>query len=374
MFEWFCINFIHDMRRIAFFIFCLSLCLAASGQDYDYSFTEASDLTIFGKVFQDTPNPYQRMDFTRFGGWTEKDISLLEMPSGIVVSFKTDSPVISIKPEFLKIDRTDASGFAARGFDLYIKRDGKWLWAGSCAYGKELEKENGKIHRLVDHMDGSLKECIVYLPTFSKMTSVQIGVLAGSVIEKGDVPFRHKICLHGSSFMHGANTGRAGQTVPGFLTRATGLQFCSLGVSGDCRMQPQFAAALAESDVEAFVFDAFSNGNAGTVRENLFPFIETIQAKKPGVPLIFMHTIWRERRNFNLKHDREEGSKIATADSLMKIAVKKYKDVYYINSNAASELHDTSEDGVHPSEWGYYLWAESVRKPILRILRKYGIK
>ena len=362
------------MRRIAFFIFCLSLCLAASGQDYDYSFTEASDLTIFGKVFQDTPNPYQRMDFTRFGGWTEKDINLLEMPSGIAVSFKTDSPVISIKPEFLKIDRTDASGFAARGFDLYIKRDGKWLWAGSCAYGKELEKENGKIHRLVDHMDGSLKECIVYLPTFSKMTSVQIGVLAGSVIEKGDVPFRHKICLHGSSFMHGANTGRAGQTVPGFLTRATGLQFCSLGVSGDCRMQPQFAAALAESDVEAFVFDAFSNGNAGTVRENLFPFIETIQAAHPGKPLIFQKTIYRENRNFNLEEDLKGRQRAHMADSLMQIAIRRYKDVYYIETNATDERHDSSVDGIHPGDHGYTLWAQSIEKKVLRILRKYGIR
>lgn len=360
------------MRKLLILTIGIIASLAAFGQEYD--FTEASNLTIFGKVFHDTPNPYQRMDFMRFVGWTQKDINLLEMPSGIIVSFKTNSPVIAVKPEFLKIDSTNASGFSARGFDLYIKKDGKWLWAGSCAYGKDTEKENGRIRKLVEYMDGSMKECIVYLPTFSKMNSVQIGVIAGSVIEKGDVPFRHKICLHGSSFMHGANTSRAGQTVPAFLTRATGLQFCSLGVSGDCRMQPQFAAALAESDVEAFVFDAFSNGNAESVRKSLFPFIETIQAKKPGVPLIFMHTIWRERRNFNLRHDEEEGSKIAVADSLMKIAVKKYKDVYYIKSNATSELHDTSEDGVHPSEWGYYLWAESVRKPILRILRKYGIK
>ena len=362
------------MRKTVLFFIDLALCLAAFGQDYDYNFTEATELTIFGKVFEDTPNPYQRMDFTRFGGWTEKDVNLLEMSSGIIVSFKTDSPVIAVKPEFLSINGTNASGFAARGFDLYIKKDGKWLWAGSCAYGKDIETENGKIRKLVEYMDDSMKECIVYLPTFSKENSVQIATLAGSRIEKGDIPFRHRICLHGSSFMHGANTSRAGQTVPAFLSRATGLQFCSLGVSGDCRMQPQFAAALAEADVEAFVFDAFSNGNAGTVKENLFPFIETIQAKKPGVPLIFMHTIWRERRNFNLKHDEEEGSKIAVADSLMKIAVKKYKNVYYIKSNATSALHDTSEDGVHPSEWGYYMWAESVRKPIVRILRKYGIK
>lgn len=363
------------MRKLFLLIAILAASLTAFGQD-EYDFVEASDLTLLGKVFPDTPNPYQRMDFTRFGGWTEKDINLLEMPSGIIVSFKTDSPVIAVKPEFTLISNTNGAGFAARGFDLYIKQDGEWLWAGGCSYNSnvDLETETQKIRKLVNHMDDSLKECLMYLPTESKLSGLQIAVQKGAVLEKGDVPFRHRICLHGSSFMHGVSTSRAGQTVPAFLTRMTGMQFCSLGVSGDCRMQPQFAAALAEADVDAFVFDAFSNGNDQTVKENLFPFIEKIQAAKPGVPLIFMQTIWRERRNFNQDHDASEAKKIAMADSLMRIAVKKYKDVYYIPSNATSAMHDTTVDGVHPSDWGYYLWAESVRKPILKILKKYGIK
>ena len=361
------------MRRF----FCLlsvlfALSLAAYAQ-YEYDYVEASELTLLGKVFPDTPNPYQRMDFTRFGGWDAKDIDLLEMPSGIIVSFKTDSPVVAVKPEFTFINNTNASGVAARGFDLYIKRDGNWVWAGSCSYdaNRDLESQNRKVRWLVHHMDDSMKECLLWLPIESKLSSLKIAVQKGSVIETGDNPFRHRICIHGSSFMHGACASRAGQTVPAFLTRKTGLQFCSLGVSGDCRMQPQFAAALAEADVDAYVLDAFSNGSGETIKANLFNFIETIQSARPGVPLIFMHSIWEEKRNFNLAQDEKESAKLAVADSLMKIAMKKYKDVYYIDSCAGT---DTTLDGIHPSAIGYYYWSESLRKPLLRILRKYGIK
>ncbi len=63
-----------------------------------------------------------------------------------------------------------------------------------------------------------------------------------------------------------------------------------------------------------------------------------------------------------------------TADSLMAIAVKRYKDVYYIRPNATDQAHDTSVDGVHPGDHGYTLWAESIQKSLKRILRKYGIK
>ncbi|MBO4340186.1 MAG: SGNH/GDSL hydrolase family protein [Bacteroidales bacterium] len=363
------------MKRFSLLVLCLVMGTWANAQEAGLVFTDATDLTIVGKVFQDTPNPYQRMDFTRFGGWTEKDVNLLEMSSGIIVSFKTNSPVIAVKPEFIEISGSNPSGFATRGFDLYIKKAGNWLWAGSCVYGRDKAKENFHERKIVEDMDTSMKQCIMYLPTFSKLKSLGIGVTEGSVLEKGEVPFRHRICLHGSSFMHGANTDRAGHTVPAYLTRMTGMQFCSLGVSGDCKMQPQFAAALKEADVDAFVFDAFSNGSDKSVKANLFQFIETIQEGHPGKPLIFMSTIWRERRNFNMKQDESEAKKIAMADSLMKIAVKKYKDVYYVNtSNAADAMHDTSEDGTHPSEYGYFLWAQSVCQPIQKILRKYGIK
>lgn len=362
------------MKKILSITLALLLTAGFFASAQKMHFTEATDLTIVGKVFPDTPNPYERMDFGKYGGWDPKDINLLEMSSGIIVSFKTNSPVISVKPIFKEISGSMASGFAARGFDLYIKKDGKWLWAGDCSYALNIEKENCKERKLVQSMDGTMKECILYLPTYSKLTSLGIGTREGSIIEKGDIPFRHRICLHGSSFMHGASTGRAGQTVPGYLTRMTGMQFCSLGVSGDCRMQPQFANALKDADVDAFVFDAFSNGNAETVKANLFKFIETIQSNKPGVPLIFMSTIWRERRNFDTQHDEVEVKKAEMADSLMKIAVKKYKDVYFIKSNATSDQHDTTIDGVHPGDWGYHMWAESVCKQIVKILKKYGIK
>ena len=110
------------------------------------------------------------------------------------------------------------------------------------------------------------------------------------------------------------------------------------------------------------------------IEERLFPFIEKIQAAHPGKPLIFQQTIYRESRNFCLSSDAKEGSKQAMAEKLMKEAVKKYKDVYFIETNAADKIHSTSVDGIHPSDYGYTIWAESIRKPIVKILKKYGIR
>ena len=55
-------------------------------------------------------------------------------------------------------------------------------------------------------------------------------------------------------------------------------------------------------------------------------------------------------------------------------AVKKYKDVYFIKPDAVPDDLSASIDGIHPSNYGYQLWTESIVKPVTRILRKYGIK
>ena len=62
------------------------------------------------------------------------------------------------------------------------------------------------------------------------------------------------------------------------------------------------------------------------------------------------------------------------SDSLMAIAVKKYDNVYYIKPDAADDLHESSVDGIHPGDNGYTIWARSIEKPVLRILKKYGIR
>jgi hypothetical protein len=262
-------------------------------------------------------------------------------------------------------------GISLRGYDLYIKKDGEWLYAASKAAGNGKEEDNLVI---IKDMDDSMKECMLYLPIYSEEYSVKIGVQEGAVLESIESPFRHRIGIFGSSYTQGISTSRPGMSYPMQLMRMTGLQLLSLGCSGNCKMQPYFADVLCDADVDAFIFDCFSNPNAKMIEERLFPFIERIQAAHPGKPLIFQQTIYRESRNFSLSAADKESKKQAMAEKLMKEAVKKYKDVYFIQTNATNEIHSTSVDGIHPSDYGYTLWAESIRKPVVKILKKYGIR
>ena len=363
------------MKRL-FFIFVISLTAVAAGgqtaKDVELIFTEASSLNLIGKIHENTPNPYHRVDTVKYNGFTKSENKQVRVPAGLAVLFKTNSSIISIKADYVWASNLNSTmTLASKGYDLYIKDGNKWLWAAANAPKKGMGKEEIV---LIKDMDDTEKECLLYLPIYSELNSVMIGVEKGAELESLESPFRHRVGIFGSSYTHGISTSRAGMSYPMQLMRWTGIQFLSLGCSGNCKMQPYFGDVLCDAKVDALVFDAFSNPNAHMIKERLFPFIEQIQKAHPDIPLIFQQTIYREKRNFSLSTEKSEKGKQEMAEKLMKEACKKYKNVYFIQTNATDDLHETSVDGTHPGDYGYSLWARSIQKPLLKILKKYGIK
>ena len=355
-------------KIVAALAICFLSVAALSAQNPVY--TDATQLTLTGKLFYDTPNPYHRVDTVRFKGFTDSENVQVRCSAGLAVLFRTDAPEISLRCAMgYRNNASNTMGIALRGFDLYIRTpEGRWQFAAS----KE-GKDKGEV-KIISHMDRSMKECMLYLPMYSELYSLEVGVPEGCVLEALPSPFRHRIGIFGSSFTLGISIWGCGMSYPDQFTRDTGIQMLSLGCSGNCKLQPYFAEVLKAADVDALVFDAFSNPAGETIRERLFPFIESIQEAHPDIPLIFMQTIHRCSTHYDLDRRQTEQAKQDAAEELMKEACKKYKNVYFIHPCANDKYHETSVDGTHPDDYGYTLWARSIEKPILKILRKYGMK
>lgn len=367
------------MKRTVLALIMALVVISAFAQTPKYVYTEASELTMFGKLMPGmTSNPYHRVDTTRYTGFTRREAQLVTMSSGMGCVFKTNSKSISISVKYnYKDDHPNTSDVSTQGFDLYIRQDGKWLWAAAGPYRRV---QPSKPFVLIENMDGSEHECLLYFPTYSELKSVKVGVEKGSEMSAVENPFKHRIAIWGSSYTHGSSTSRAGMTYPAQFSRSTGLQMLSLGTSGTCRLQDYFCDVLVDVQADAFVFDTFSNSSASMIHELLVPFIDRMIDAHPGKPMIFQQTIYRERRNFNVKENAREKAKMEAAEEVfaqMKstpAGQEKYKDVYLIYPSATSETHEATVDGVHPDNYGYTLWAKSIEQPILDILEKYGIR
>lgn len=333
---------------------------------------EVAELGLLGKALP-TGNPYHRVDTTVYKGFTRSENGQCRVPAGLTVVFKTDADRIGISLQFGN-ERSGGPYASYSGFDLYIKKDGKWLWAGMNHFGNNWNNAD-KVNTIVSSMAPGEKECLLYLPLYSELYGCQVCVPEGCTIEKMESPFRHKIVFHGSSFTHGISCTRAGMSYPMQFMRRTGMQVIPLGFSGNCKMQRQFINVLEDVEADAYVFDSFSNPNIKTIRERLLPFVEAMTKAHPGKPLIFQRTIYWEGENFNTSRQAEFQGRRDLTDSMFVDICKKYKDVYYIKPDAALHNGESSTaDGTHPNDNGYSLWEASIEKPILKILRKYGIK
>ena len=366
------------MKKVRFITLVLAFAALASvsGAAQQMRFVDAYKLNLVGKAFPDTPNPYHRVDTERFQVVEEKITNQYHCPSGMAVLFRTDSRRIDISATWgFVYEAPSTMAMAYRGFDLYIRNGrGEWEYAGSTASRTVKQMSNPQMLLMKD-MDGSMHDCMVYLPMYSELLTCRIGVEEGAVLEPLESPFRHKVLFYGSSFTQGVGSSRAGLTYPMQWMRMSGLQVVSVATSGRAMMQPYIVPVLEAAQADAYVLDVFSNPKAPVIRERLIPFIDRMIAAHPGRPIVFQRTIYRERRRFDKELDASEAAKAQVVDSIFN-AIKgrrEYKDVYLITPTAA-ERHETSIEGTHPDDRGYTIWARSIEGPLKKIFRKYGIK
>ena len=346
------------------------LCLLALEVHAQQSYTDALSLTVVGK-YTATAHPWDRLDARE--GMSDSEKGQAKHSAGLAVAFSTNSSRIGVRVVWRH--KASSGGnmgpISARGFDLYMLKEGQWLWAGNGYPNKNTPGEPHEVELIKDSGNGE-KHCLLYLPLFSQIESLDVVTDEDSWIEADAQPFKGRIAVWGSSYTHGSGAGRCAMTWEAQLARATGYNFINLGFSGNCKLQPYFAdALLAGEPVDAFVFDAFSNPSPKEVQERLEPFIQRFVKERPGIPLIFLQTLRREKRNFSDSYDAREKAKRENAEKMMQEMVAKYPNVYWINTtNATSPTHEATSDGSHPDSYGYTLWMESVKEPIMEILTK----
>ena len=88
-----------------------------------------------------------------------------------------------------------------------------------------------------------------------------------------------------------------------------------------------------------------------------------------------LEEIYRESRNFDCENDKFEAAKQAMARQQMAEAMKRFKNVYFIDKAGLTGTdHVTSADGTHPSDLGYWRWAQNLQPELLKVLKKHGIR
>ena len=351
-----------------------AFCFNVSAQGIKWH--NAADFTIIGKPIP-TSKPFTRIDGSVYK-FNDKTIDRYAgYSTGLAILFETDSPII--KARWITGDDNSGANMAAigqKGLDLYIMKDGKWVFAGTGA--PKMRKAPFSDHEgtIVSDMAEGTKQCLLYLPLFDRLESLEIGLDEEAELKPMVNPFRHNIIVHGSSITHGASASRPGMTYPARFGRDNGFYVCNLGFSGMCKLQKEYAYYLADiKDVDAFIFDTFSNPQADVIYANFNEFVDIVRAAHPDVPMIFLQTERREIRNFNTKREASEAAKQKAAEEVVSERMKKDKNMYFIDSEGfLGDEHIATADGTHPTDLGFTYMLQKITPKIKKILKKYGIK
>lgn len=356
------------MKRVLIALALIGFVSSASAEKW----VDARDLAIHGHTQKCEQHPYHRIDHAATN-LNKKLATMAEEAAGLYVSFKTNSSFIaaswSIVPHRT---RDNMSMIMQRGLDLYIKQDGEWRYAQSSRITPDPAVTSYK-KLLVKRLPKEEKVFMLYLPGWSEVKSLQIGIEEGATIEGTPSPFRHKVVVYGSSITHGACASRAGMTYTAIMSRNLGIDFINFGFAGQCMMQPEFLEILQKCEADAFIFDTFSNPSAKVIEARLANFVEGITKAHPGKPLIFIQSAIPLETCVDPGKRAKRELRFGTAARIMKELQKQYKDIYLLDVKDVIGK-DGSADNTHPNDLGFSRLVDTYQPKIAKILRKYGIK
>ncbi len=365
----------HSMKIYKFYTFVALMMFGRSysGKAQDLTkmvYTDAQRLTMVGKAEE------SRIFFHRLDTSAHKDIPnimrmLATRSAGLAISFTTNSTTVSAKWCTSKQATADnMTGIAFEGMDLYIKRSGRWQFAGVARHVSHECSESV----MVENMEAGQKECLLFLPTYDETLSLSIGVDKGAIIEGGDQPFKKRVLVYGSSIVQGASASRPGLAYPARLSRETGYNFINSGFSGNAKMEAQVADMLAAMPMDAIILDCVPNPSPEEVLARTNYLVSTIRRSHPTIPIICIGSVAREKGNF----DTVVAAKVALKDRYFEQKIKNLqkqdKDLYLISADGLlGKDQEGTTDGIHPNDLGFDRMLQKIRPRIIKILKRYGI-
>lgn len=332
-------------------------------------FTDAATLPLYGKPDHSGPH-YHRVDTARYNDMPPPVKALSTHSAGLVIAFTTNSKEIharwSVKDPVRFSNNMTAIG--KRGLDLYIRKNDQWIFAGAGRPGDSASST----HKIVANMADGEKECLLFLPLYDELVSLEIGVTHGSVVRPLEIPWKGKVVIYGSSITQGASASRPGMAYPALLSRHLGYEIINLGFSGNGKMEESVARMVADIEgADLFVLDCAANPSPQQIAERTENFVKQIRSRHPNVPILMIESVVREGGNFDeeiRKRVSDQNKNFRDAyNRLIKAGMKQLHIIH--GDDLLGHDHEGTTDGTHPNDVGFDRMLKVIEPAVRKILK-----
>lgn len=342
--------------------------MVSVAQEKKTVYYDASAFPLFGKCVEETSARYERLPKALKGVVREPVWDLSRNSAGLYIRFRSNSTEIrarwkSLSPRQYMPHMTDAGD---SGLDLYIltENDG-WRFAGSGFAWGGREKDV-KSKTIVANMKPQMREYMLYLSLYNGITSLEIGVDEGSVIEAPKVESPRSdspIVMYGTSILQGGCASRPGMAFTAILGRRLDREVINLGFSGNAKLDYEIAEYITKvQNPSLIVLDYVPNSSAELINERGEKFFRIIRDAFPDVPVIFVEDPTFPHSRFDQKMYEEVTSKNAAQHALYKKLKKAGEErIFYVSTDGLiGDDGEATVDGVHFTDLGMMRYVEKM--------------
>jgi hypothetical protein len=332
------------------------------------AFYDAASWPTEGKGWTETRRPFGRIPIEFEEKVTPSVRGLGENSAGLLVRFRTDAERISVKYKLysasLAMHHMPATG--ASGLDLYALEEGKWCWS-ACT--RPTSQEDTAL--LIDHLDGRMRDYLIYLPLYNGIDELLIGVPETAEFHAVAPLATKPVVYYGTSITQGGCCSHPGNVYTSMLSRRLNIPFINLGFSGSARMEPEMAEMIARLDPLLFVIDAVPNMDPDLIKERAVPFLTTIRLAHPETPILVVDGRMYGDCHINTKYAKVCRELTQAMREAHDTVAARYNGFYWLgNENLIGEDldFDSTMDASHLNDLGMYRQADKLEKVIREIL------
>lgn len=335
-------------------------------------FTDASVFPLYGKISDHTNSLYERLPAELEGVSRDRVWYLGRNSAGLFIRFRSNSTSIHLRWKSLfNNSMNHMTDTGTKGLDLYAIHEGDWRHVCSA---RPSGKENQCA--VIRNMTPEYREYMLYLSLYDGVSSIEIGVDDGAVLEQPavDRPSREKpVVMYGTSILQGGCANRPGMAHTNIISRRLDREVMNLGFSGNALLDMEIASLMASvEDPGVYVLDYVPNASAEAIDEVGEKFFRIIRDAHPDVPVIFIEDPVFTHSVFDMKILEEITAKNAAQRKLYEsLRDAGERRLYYISSEAMiGDDGEATVDGIHFTDLGMVRYVDHVLPVIRKALRK----
>jgi lysophospholipase L1-like esterase len=337
-------------------------------KDSNIKYINKNFLLVEGTPFTDLEkeNTFDRLPLRYKNKVSEEVWALSKNSSGLSVRFMTNSTLIKVKWELTtyagSMPHMAATG--SMGVDLYYKQGTQWQFVNT---GIPKSKKNEAM--LVESMNAEWREFRMFLPLYSGITNLEIGIDSASEIQLPARDDKKPIVFYGTSITQGACASRPGMAYTNIISRKLNADCINFGFSGNGTMDTEMAQVFSEIDASYYIIDCVVNMTPEQIMQNTLPFIEILRSAHPETPIVLIEgTLPQDAALNQQKKFILSVKNPALKNEYEKMMEAGIKNVYYVTrENLIGNDHEATVDGTHFTDLGFMRFADALTNELKKI-------